>query len=103
MFLDEAVIFVKGGNGGDGCVSFRREKYIPKGGPNGGKGGNGGSVVLHVSGKIDTLMDLSSRMEYVAENGRPGSGDNKTGKSGEDLVINIPIGTVIRDKKEGRF
>ena len=103
MFLDEAVIFVKGGDGGDGCVSFRREKFISKGGPNGGKGGNGGSVILHVSGKIDTLMDLSSRMDYVAENGRPGSGDNKTGKSGEDLIINIPIGTVVRDKKEGRI
>jgi len=101
MFLDEAVIYVKGGDGGNGCVSFRREKYIPKGGPNGGKGGNGGSVILHVSAEKDTLMDLSSRMEYVAENGRPGSGDNKTGKSGEDLVIDIPVGTMIKDKKTG--
>lgn len=99
MFLDEAVIYVKGGDGGNGCVSFRREKYVPKGGPDGGDGGKGGDVIFLVSKKTDTLMDLSSKVKYVAENGRPGEGSNKTGKKGKNLTIKIPIGTIVKDKE----
>lgn len=98
MFLDEAVIYVKGGDGGYGCVSFRREKYVPKGGPNGGNGGKGGDVIFQVSKKIETLMDLSSTVKHIAENGKPGEGSNKTGKQGKDLIINIPKGTIVKER-----
>ncbi len=101
MFLDEAVIYVKGGKGGDGCISFRREKYVPRGGPNGGEGGHGGSVIFKVSDKIDTLMDLASIVKYNAQDGRPGEGSDKTGKKGADLIINIPKGTIVKDKETG--
>ena len=67
MFVDEVTIYVKGGNGGDGSVSFRREKYVPRGGPNGGDGGKGGNVILHVSEKIDTLLDITSKVKFIAE------------------------------------
>ena len=72
MFIDEVTIFVKGGNGGDGGVSFRREKYVPRGGPNGGDGGKGGNVILHVSEKIDTLLDITSKVKFIAEDGGRG-------------------------------
>lgn len=101
MFLDEAVIYVKGGDGGDGCISFRREKYVPKGGPDGGKGGNGGDVVLYVSESMETLLDLSSSVKYEAADGRPGEGSNRTGKSGRSLTINIPPGTIVKDRDTG--
>ena len=101
MFLDEATIYVKGGDGGNGCVSFRREKYVPKGGPDGGDGGKGGDVLFVVSKTKDTLMDLASTVKYLAENGRPGSGSNKTGKQGKDLRIEIPKGTVVKDRERG--
>ncbi len=102
MFVDEAVIFVKGGDGGNGCVSFRREKYVPHGGPDGGNGGKGGDVMLHVSNKIDTLLDLSSRVKYIAESGAHGKGSTKKGKAGEDLIIDLPKGTVVKDRESGR-
>ncbi len=102
MFIDEAVIFVKGGAGGNGCVSFRREKYVPHGGPDGGDGGKGGDVILHVSDKIDTLLDLTSRVKHLAENGAHGKGSTKRGKDGEDLIIDLPRGTIIKDKESGR-
>jgi len=102
MFIDEAVIYVKGGDGGNGCVSFRREKYVPHGGPDGGQGGNGGDVIFNVSDKIETLLDLTSRVKYIAESGLNGKGSTKRGKDGKDLVLNLPKGTLIKDKESGR-
>ncbi len=102
MFIDEATIYVAGGDGGHGCVSFRREKFVPKGGPDGGHGGNGGEVVLHASEKTDTLMDITSRTKYIAENGRHGEGANRHGRSGKDLIIKLPVGTVVMDRDSGR-
>lgn len=101
--VDKAIIFVKGGDGGDGCVSFRRERYIPRGGPDGGDGGKGGDVILYVSDKVDTLMDLISRVKYIAQDGEHGKGSNKKGKDGKDLKIDVPRGTVVRDKESGRI
>lgn len=102
MFIDEAVIFVKGGDGGNGCVSFRREKYVPHGGPDGGNGGNGGDIIIRVSDKIDTLLDLTSRVKYIAESGAHGKGSTKQGKDGKDLRIDLPRGTIIKDRESGR-
>ena len=81
MFIDEAVIYVKGGDGGNGCVSFRREKYVPHGGPDGGQGGDGGDVIFNISDKIETLLDLTSRVKYVAESGLHGKGSTKRGRT----------------------
>lgn len=103
MFVDEVTIYVKGGNGGDGSVSFRREKYVPRGGPNGGDGGKGGNVILHVSEKIDTLLDITSKVKFIAEDGGKGQNSNKNGKDGKDLIINIPKGTLVKDLKTGRI
>ncbi|MDN3515806.1 MAG: GTPase ObgE [Candidatus Brocadia sp.] len=103
MFVDEAVIFVKGGDGGNGCVSFRREKYVPHGGPDGGDGGKGGDIILHVSCKKDTLLDLTSRVKHIAERGAHGKGSTKKGKDGKDLIIALPRGTIIKDKESGRI
>jgi GTP-binding protein len=97
MFIDEAKIRVKAGDGGHGCVSFRREKFIPKGGPDGGNGGNGGSVFLEAAENIETLIDFSGRHHFNAGNGRPGEGSNKYGADGDDLVIRVPPGTLIYD------
>lgn len=101
MFLDEATIYVKGGDGGNGCVSFRREKYVPRGGPDGGDGGKGGDVILCADTRLDTLMDLASNVKYIAENGRHGKGYGRRGKDGNELIIRIPKGTVVRDKETG--
>lgn len=103
MFVDEVTIYVKGGDGGDGSVSFRREKYVPRGGPNGGDGGKGGNVILHVSEKIDTLLDITSKVKFIAEDGGKGQNSNKNGKDGKDLIINIPKGTLVKDLKTGRI
>jgi len=102
MFIDEAEIVVKGGDGGKGCVSFRREKFVPKGGPDGGDGGDGGDVILRARHDINTLMDLTHRREYRAEDGQNGMGAKKAGKDGRDLVINVPPGTIIHDATTGR-
>lgn len=102
MFIDEATIYVAGGDGGHGCVSFRREKFVPKGGPDGGDGGKGGDVILHASKKINTLIDISSMVKYIAGNGRHGEGSNKQGRSGEDLTLHLPAGTVVKDRDSGR-
>jgi GTPase len=102
VFIDEALVYVKGGDGGNGCVSFRREKYIPHGGPDGGDGGDGGDVVLYVDNKIDTLLDISSRVKYIAGEGIHGKGNTRGGKDGKDLIIHIPRGTVVIDKESGR-
>jgi GTP-binding protein len=97
MFVDQAKIHVKAGDGGNGCVSFRREKYVPKGGPDGGDGGKGGSVFFQTVDDLDTLIDFAGRHNWRAQNGRPGSGSNKHGADGQDLVIPVPPGTLIHD------
>jgi GTP-binding protein len=98
MFVDEAKIWVKAGDGGNGCVSFRREKFIPKGGPDGGDGGNGGSVYFEAVENLDTLLDFSGKHHWRAGNGQDGSGKNKHGADGEELVIKVPPGTLIHDE-----
>lgn len=102
MFLDIATVFVKAGNGGDGVVSFHTEKYVAKGGPDGGDGGKGGDVIFKVDNNASTLIDFRFAKHFRAENGGNGAGKNCTGKSGKDLVIKVPQGTVIRDKKSGK-
>jgi GTP-binding protein len=97
MFVDEAVIHVKAGDGGNGCVSFRREKYIPKGGPDGGDGGNGGSIVFVADVNKNTLLDFAGRHHWRAEKGQAGMGKKMYGKGGEDLVIQVPPGTLVHD------
>ncbi|MFL0195784.1 GTPase ObgE [Clostridium sp. WILCCON 0269] len=97
MFVDRAEIFVKSGNGGNGAISFRREKYVPRGGPDGGDGGKGGDVILTVDPDITTLLDFAYKRKYSAEKGENGSGSKCFGKNGEDLYIKVPLGTVIRD------
>ena len=94
-FVDEALITVEAGNGGAGCLSFRREKYLPKGGPEGGGGGHGGSVILMADENLNTLIDYRFQPRYRADNGRPGAGRNKTGAGGSDLVLKVPVGTAI--------
>lgn len=96
-FVDEAVIYVSAGKGGNGCCSFRREKYIEYGGPNGGDGGHGGSVILQADHNLNTLVDYRYKRQHKAENGTQGSGSNCTGPSGEDLILRVPIGTTIVD------
>jgi GTP-binding protein len=100
-FIDEAKIFVKGGDGGRGCVSFRREKYVPRGGPDGGDGGKGGDVVITASRSHHTLLDMKFNQHHVAERGAHGEGSNRTGRSGRDMEILVPVGTVIRDAETG--
>ncbi len=96
-FVDEAEITVEAGNGGSGCLSFRREKYIEKGGPDGGDGGDGGSVFMEADSAINTLVDFRFQPRYRAEHGKPGQGRNCTGKGGEDLIIKVPVGTSVID------
>ena len=96
-FIDKARITVRAGNGGNGCVSFHREKYIAAGGPNGGDGGNGGHIILKVDDNLSTLMDFRYKRKYAAESGADGSGGRRTGKDGESLVIKVPRGTLVRD------
>ena len=96
QFIDEATITVAAGNGGDGCASFRREKFVPKGGPSGGDGGDGGDVVVEVRAGMSSLLDYRYRKRYRARNGEPGGGKNRHGKAGGTLVIPVPPGTVVR-------
>ena len=98
MFIDYTTIELHAGNGGAGCVSFRREKYIPKGGPNGGDGGRGGNIIVIGDDNLNTLQDIRYSKVYKAKNGSPGSSNEKTGKNGEDIIIRVPLGTIIRDK-----
>ena len=97
MFIDQAQIQIKAGDGGHGCISFRREKFIPKGGPDGGDGGQGGNVYFEAVDNLDTLLDFSGKHHWQARNGQPGSGNNKHGADGEDLIIKVPPGTLIYD------
>jgi GTPase len=102
MFVDKAKILIKAGNGGDGRVSFRREKYAPNGGPDGGDGGAGGNIVFEVSEEMRTLMDFRYKRKHVAESGEAGAAVNCSGKSGEHLYIKVPVGTIIRDVVTGK-
>jgi GTPase len=101
VFVDEAKIYVKAGNGGNGCVAFRREKYVPRGGPSGGDGGNGGSVYLEANPNDNTLLRYRYNREFKAERGRHGEGSNCTGHSGEDLILQVPVGTLAFDDQSG--
>ena len=100
-FIDEVTFQAFGGRGGNGCASFRREKYVPKGGPDGGDGGNGGSVVLHVDRNLSTLTDLRHRKKHKAPNGENGKGKRKSGRKGEDVRISVPPGTLVYDAETG--
>jgi GTP-binding protein len=97
QFVDEAQIYVEAGRGGNGIVSFRREKYIPFGGPNGGDGGDGGSILFVADSNLNTLVDFRYTKRFKAQNGQAGMGNQKTGKAGEDLVIHVPVGTMVSD------
>ena len=97
MFADRAKIIIRSGNGGDGCVSFRREKYVANGGPDGGDGGKGGDVIFEVDEGLNTLSDFRHRRKYFAQNADPGSKRNRTGKSGDDIIIKVPKGTLIKE------
>lgn len=96
-FVDEAIIKIEAGNGGHGCLSFRREKFIPFGGPDGGDGGDGGSIFLEGNADLNTLVDFRYKRQYKADNGQCGMGGNCTGKKGEDLIIQVPVGTLVFD------
>ncbi|MEM1229845.1 MAG: Obg family GTPase CgtA [Pseudomonadota bacterium] len=97
-FIDEVTIDVAAGNGGNGCLSFRREKYIARGGPDGGDGGRGGDVIFEAQDALNTLVDFRFKPLYRAKNGQPGSGRNKTGAAGEDLIVQVPVGTLVLDE-----
>ena len=98
-FVDEAKLHVIAGKGGDGCVSFRREKYVPRGGPDGGDGGRGGHVILHTDPQVQTLLDFQMKPLHKAESGCQGGGKNMTGRGGSDLILRIPVGTSVFDSK----
>ena len=99
MFVDEAKIFVKAGDGGNGCIAFRREKYVPRGGPSGGDGGNGGSIYLEANINDNTLLRYRYNREFKADRGRHGEGSNCTGHSGEDMILQVPVGTLVFDNQ----
>lgn len=102
-FIDKVKIFVKAGDGGNGVVSFRREKYVPKGGPDGGDGGDGGFVILRANVGLSTLLNFKYQRKFIAENGQPGKGKKQAGKNGEDLIIDVPVGTLVRDIDTGEL
>ncbi len=101
MFIDEAEIKVQGGDGGNGCVAFRREKFVPRGGPSGGDGGKGGSVILESSEHLNTLLKFRYQREFSAARGRHGEGSNCHGADGDDSVVSVPVGTLVFDKESG--
>lgn len=103
MFIDRVTIYVKGGDGGNGCVSFRREKFVPKGGPDGGDGGRGGSVIIRARAGADNLAGLTHRKHWRADSGQAGSSANCSGKSAEDMIIEVPPGTVVFDRDRGHI
>ena len=102
MFVDKAKIFIKAGSGGNGAIAFHREKYVAAGGPDGGDGGKGGNVIFHVDPGLSTLMDFRYKRKYAAKPGGDGAGNRCNGKKGEDIVINVPPGTIVRDSESGR-
>ena len=101
-FIDEAKFFVKAGDGGNGCVSFRREKFVPRGGPNGGDGGKGGSVILRASQSIQSLIDFRYRSHFKAERGEHGKGKDMHGRQGKACYLNVPIGSIIKESETDR-
>lgn len=103
MFIDKAKIFIKAGKGGNGAISFRREKYIAAGGPDGGDGGKGGNVVFRVELGMTTLMDFKYKRKYAAQNGEDGMRRRRKGRSGDDIIISVPQGTIVKDAKSGRI
>jgi GTPase len=102
-FIDEAKISVKAGDGGNGCISFRHEKYIPKGGPDGGTGARGGSIILRADRQLNTLLDFKYKRNYQAERGENGRGKDQGGKSGKDEIVKVPCGTLVRDAVKGKI
>jgi GTP-binding protein len=100
-FVDEVRIRVKAGGGGNGCVSFRRERFVPRGGPDGGNGGKGGDVILRADAQLSTLLDLTYPQPFRAQRGSHGKGKDQTGRNGEDLIIRVPVGTLVRDDQMG--
>ena len=102
MFTDYVKIIVKSGDGGDGAISFRREKYVAAGGPDGGDGGKGGDVYFQVDPDANTLIDFRYMKKFKAENGKNGEGGNRYGKGGEDLYIKVPLGTIVKDAETGK-
>lgn len=103
MFIDKVIIHIRSGKGGDGAISFHREKYVPDGGPNGGDGGIGGDVILEADASVNTLGAFRYKRNFAAQNGEPGGGNNCSGKNAEDLIIKVPVGTVLFDNKAGRL
>ncbi|MBI4683691.1 MAG: GTPase ObgE [Nitrospirae bacterium] len=103
QFVDYVKIHVKAGDGGRGCVSFRREKYVPRGGPNGGDGGRGGHIIFRATKELNTLLDLRYQREYRAKKGQHGMGKDMHGKNGEDRIIPVPVGTIIKDSETGEI
>ncbi len=101
MFIDEAKIRVKAGDGGNGCMAFRREKFVPRGGPSGGDGGKGGDIVMESSERHNTLVHFRFNPEHTAQRGRHGEGSNKTGREGEDVLLKVPVGTIVYDDETG--
>jgi GTP-binding protein len=101
MFIDEARIRVKAGDGGNGCMAFRREKYVPRGGPSGGDGGKGGDVIMESSERHNTLVHFRFNPEYKAQRGRHGEGSNRTGREGVDVLLKVPVGTIVYDDETG--
>jgi GTP-binding protein len=97
QFIDQVKVYVKAGDGGRGCVSFRREKYVPRGGPNGGDGGRGGHVLFKAVRDLNTLLDIKYQQQYIAERGQHGMGKDMHGRNGKDLIISVPIGTLVKD------
>lgn len=102
-FVDHVIIFVSSGHGGAGCVSFRREKYVPRGGPDGGDGGRGGHVIIRTDPQLNTLLDCRYQKQYIAENGRPGMGRKMFGRDGEDKIISVPVGTIVKNTATGEI
>ena len=100
-FIDEAKFFVKAGDGGNGCLSFRREKYIPKGGPDGGDGGKGGDVILEASTRLSSLLDFRYRSHFMAERGKGGKGKKMHGRKGQECILPVPVGSIIKDGETG--
>ncbi len=103
MFIDSAKIYVKSGKGGNGIIHWRREKFIPKGGPDGGNGGVGGNVIIRADKQLNTLLDFRYSKRFIAKNGNPGEGSNKEGRSAKSVVIKVPVGTILRYAETGEF
>src|SRR3990170_3536635 len=103
QFIDEAKIHVHAGDGGNGCISFRREKFVPKGGPDGGNGGNGGHVIIRADKQLNTLLDFKYRRHYDGERGEHGRGKKQDGRWGKDVVLKVPCGTIVRDSQTGEI